>query len=246
MLPGFDKLVKQLTPKVEEDRLIVKLDEKDLTETLKPVVGKIRDRADDVRSINNLKQIGLAMHNYHDTYRSFPTVANFDKAGKPLMSWRVLLLPFLDQVELYKEFHLDEPWDSEHNKKLIAKMPEVFRSSKNRELVQAGKTTYLVPVGENFIFTGTNKTISMRDIVDGTSNTIFTVDVDDDHAVIWTKPEDFKPDPQQPQKGLRNHAGNRFMLGLADGSVRFVPAKIDVKTLHALFTRNGGEVVNWP
>ncbi len=122
VLPGFDKLVKQLTPKVEEDRLIVKLDEKELTETLKPVVGKIRDRADDVRSINNLKQIGLAMHNYHDTHRSFPTVANFDKAGKPLLSWRVQLLLFLDQAELYKEFHLDEPWDSEHNKKLIAKM----------------------------------------------------------------------------------------------------------------------------
>jgi hypothetical protein len=246
VLPGFDKLVEQLTPKVEEDRLVVTLEEKDVAATLKPIVGKIRDRADDVRSMNNLKQIGLAMHNYHDTYRSFPTVAKFDKNSKPLLSWRVLLLPFLDQLELYKEFHLDEPWDSEHNKKLIAKMPEVFRSSKNRELVQAGKTTYLVPVGENFIFTGTNKTISMRDIVDGTSNTIFTIDVNDEHAVIWTKPEDFKPDPQQPQKGLRHHSGHGFLLGLADGSVRFLPAKVDAKTLHALFTRNGGEAINWP
>jgi len=246
VLPGFDKLVELLTPKVQEDRLVVTLEEKDVAATLKPVVAKVQGTAGVRNSMNNLKQIALAMHNYHDTYRHFPTVANFDKADKPLLSWRVHLLPFLDQVELYKQFHLDEPWDSEHNKKLIAKMPAVYHSSKNKELIQTGKTTYLAPVGENFIFTGTNKTISMRDIVDGTSNTIFIVDVDDDHAVIWTKPEDFKPDPQQPQKALRNHPGHGFLLGLADGSVRFLPAKVDAKTLHALFTRNGGEVINWP
>ncbi len=246
ILPGFDKLVEALTPKVQEDRLVVTLEEKDLVATVKPIVGKIQDRAEHDRSMNNLRQIALAMHNYMDAYRNFPTVANFDKNGKPLLSWRVHLLPFLDQVKLYKEFHLDEPWDSEHNKTLIEKMPAVYRSSKNKELNQAGKTTYLVPIGEHMIFTGTDKTVSIRDITDGTSNTILTVDADDAHAVIWTKPDDLKIDPQKPQTGLHDHPRSGFLVGLADGSVRFLPAKIDAKTLNALFTRDGGEVVKWP
>jgi hypothetical protein len=245
-LPGFDKLVEHLIPKVQNDRLIVTLEEKELSTIVKPIVATIRERAVRTNSMNNLKQIALAMHNYHDAYRGFPTVANFDKAGKPLLSWRVHLLPFLDQVKLYKEFHLDEPWDSEHNKTLIAKMPAVYQSLKNKELLQAGKTGYLVPVGENFIFTGTNKAIGIRDIIDGTSNTILTVDVDDDHAVVWTKPDDFKPDPQKPQAGLRDNPGGTFLIGLADGSVHLVPRNVDPKILNAFFTRNGGEVVRLP
>lgn len=242
--PGWDKLVEQLTPKVEGDRLVVALEEKDVAATLKPVVARARETAEHRLSINNVKQIGLAMHNYHDTYKHFPTISNFDKAGKPLLSWRVHLLPFLDQVELYKEFHLDEPWDSEHNKKLIAKMPAVYRSTENKELIQAGKTGYLAPVGEHMMFTGTDKNISFRHITDGSSNTILIVDADDDHAVVWTRPEDFKVDEKKPQGGLRANPGNRFLFGYADGSVRGIRASIDAKTLHALFTRDGGEVVN--
>jgi len=246
VLPGFDKLVERLTPTIQEDRLVVNLDEKDLSDTLKPVVVKAQNRADQSRSMNNLRQIGLAMHNYHDTYRHFPTVANFDKADKPLLSWRVHLLPFLDQVELYKQFHLDEPWDSEHNKKLIEKMPAPYRSTKNKELLKEGKTTYLGPVGEHMLFSGTAKTVGVQNIIDGTSNTIMLVDADDDHAVIWTKPDDLKIDPKDPKAGLRNSPGPGFLVGLCDGSVRFLKASVDLKTLYALFTRDGGEVVNWP
>ena len=72
------------------------------------------------------------------------------------------------------------------------------------------------------------------------------LDVDDDHAVIWTKPDDLKIDPKDPKAGLRNNPGAGFLVGLCDGSVRFLKASIDPKTLYALFTRDGGEVVNWP
>jgi Protein of unknown function (DUF1559) len=245
LFPGFDKLAEQLTPKAEGDRLVISLEEKDVAATLKPIVARTRDRAENENSANNLKQIGLAIHSYHDTYKHFPTVANFDKAGKPLLSWRVHLLPFLDQVKLYKEFHLDEPWDSEHNKKLIEKMPGVYRSSKNKELAKAGKTTYLAPVGEHMMFTGTEKTITFRHVTDGTSNTILIVDADDEHAVIWTKPEDLKIDLKDPKAGLRNDAGT-FRALFADGSVHRLPANIDAKTLSAVFTRDGGEVFNLP
>jgi hypothetical protein len=261
VLPGFDKLVEKLTPKVEEDRLVVTLEEKDLAATVKPVATKVFDRAQQDRSVNDLKQIGLAIHNYHDTYRHFPTVANFDKAGKPLLSWRVHLLPFLDQVKLYKEFHLDEPWDSEHNKGLIDKMPAVYRSTEKKEMIQAGKTTFLAPVGEDFMFTGTPKTLTFRDITDGTSNTILLVDADDNHAVVWTQPEDFRPypkgaklqdllkdfaDPKKAEIGLRKRPASGFLTLFADGSVHVLPSKIDPSTLYFMFTRNGGEVINWP
>src|SRR5438093_7201056 len=77
-------------------------------------------------SVNNLKQLALAMHNYHDTYGHLPPAALKNKKGKPLLSWRVALLPFVEEDKLYKEFRLDEPWDSAHNKKLLAKMPKLF------------------------------------------------------------------------------------------------------------------------
>src|SRR5262249_30142494 len=87
---------------------------------------KVQGAASRTRSANNLKQIGLAMHNYHDVNGAFPPAAVCDKTGKPMLSWRVLILPYIEQDALYKEFKLDEPWDSEHNKKLLAKMPKVY------------------------------------------------------------------------------------------------------------------------
>ena len=86
------------------------------------------------------------MHNYHDVYKSFPAQASYDNKKKPLLSWRVHLLPYLDELALYKQFKLDEPWDSANNKPLIAKMPAVFRSPHIAN-AEPGKTTYLVPVG---------------------------------------------------------------------------------------------------
>src|SRR5207253_5271036 len=78
------------------------------------------------KSANNLKQLGLAMHNYNNTYNHLPAVAIKDTKGKALLSWRVAILPFVEEEKLYKEFHLDEPWDSAHNKKLLGKMPKLF------------------------------------------------------------------------------------------------------------------------
>src|SRR5581483_1997574 len=151
-----------------------------------------------------LQQLGLAMHNYHDAHGHFPTNAIYSKNSKPLLSWRVALLPYLGHNDLYKQFKLDESWDSEHNKQLIEKMPDVFRSPRMR-LKQAGMTTYLAPLGEHLLFTGTDKKIKIADITDGTSNTIMLVDTADDQAVVWTRPEDLKVDANAPLKGLVGH-----------------------------------------
>jgi hypothetical protein len=243
-LPDLRRYIPDLTPKVEDSRLTLALDDKTLSALLKPAVGPVRRAAFRTGSTNNLKQIGIAMFNYLDVNKHFPMAANYDKNGKPLLSWRVHILPFVEQNQLYKEFHLDEPWDSEHNKKLIARMPQVYRSSPNLP-AKEGKTTYLGVAGKDAMFPG-NQPLSIRDVTDGTSNTAWVVDADDAQAVPWTKPADFEYDPAKPMAGLVGHYPGGFLALFVDASVHFLPAKVDAKTLTAIFTRNGGEVVSLP
>jgi hypothetical protein len=195
-----------------------------------------------MQSVNDLKQVGLAMHNYHDANGQFPTQALRDKQGKPLLSWRVAILPYIEQEPLYKEFHLDEPWDSEHNKKLIAKMPPLYHGP-NANLAAEGKTTYLVPVGPDTIFPAGGDGMRMAAITDGTSNTILAVEAADERAAVWTKPDDLPVDPKEPLKGLTRPGQDGFLALMADGSTRYLRATIDPKKLAALFTRAGGEPV---
>ena len=116
------------------------------------------------------------------------------------MSWRVHILPFIDHNSLFKQFHLDEPWDSPHNRTLIDKMPSIYRMPMSK--TEKGRTNYLLPVGGGAAFEA-DKPTTFKDITDGTSNTIMTVEVDDEHAVIWTKPEDLQFDPNDPIEGTR-------------------------------------------
>ncbi len=186
-------------------------------------------------SANNIGQLLLAMHNYHDVYSHFPPAAISDKDGKPLLSWRVAILPYIEQDALYKAFKLDEPWDSDHNKKLLAKMPKIYGEN-------GTKTHYRVFTGKGTIFEGT-KGIKVADITDGMSNTAMIFEAAD--AVEWTEPEEFVYDTM---KSLPKLGGvpfeNGFHIGMADGSVRFVSTKIKEATLRALITRNGGEVID--
>ena len=210
---------------------------------LLPAVQQAREAARRSQGKNNLKQIALAMHNFHDTYRKFPAAATVDKKGKRLLSWRVHILPFIDQAPLYQQFHLDEPWDSDHNKELIKNVPPVYVSPNYEDLAREGKTVYLVPTGKSAAFEG-NEVLGIRDFTDGTSNTILAVEAHRDAAVIWTKPDDLVVDFKNPLKGLKGARVGGFHASLCDGSVRFISDSIDVKTLNALFTRNGGEVIN--
>jgi hypothetical protein len=198
-----------------------------------------------VQCSNNLRQIGLALHNYHDAYLKFPAAATFDKNGKPLLGWRVHILPFLEQEQLYREFHLDEPWDSEHNKKLIPRMPAVYRCP-SQKLTEAGKTTYLAPIGEKTMFSGGATGTRFADVTDGTSNTIFIVDANDEHAVTWTKPDDLKYDSKKPLEGLLGKHPGFFTILMADGSVHHLRDGANENTMRAMFTRNGGETFELP
>jgi hypothetical protein len=241
-LPEWIKLFPQLSPKAQGDRVVLSLDDQTITKLLLPALDKMRDSSARMQSANNMKQMGIAMHSYVDTFKSLPAHASYDKDGKPLLSWRVHILPFVEHDRLYKEFHLDEPWDSEHNKQLIARMPAIYRSPQAKK-AGAGKTTYQVPLGKHALFGGPKGLNFPRDVPDGTSNTIMVVETNDDNAVTWTKPADFNTEVQNPLKALLRPGARGFHVGMADGSVRFISGRISLDTLRAAFTRDGGEVL---
>jgi uncharacterized protein (TIGR03067 family) len=192
---------------------------------------------------NDLKQIALAMHNYHDSYKSLPAHAIYSKDGKtPLLSWRVAILPFIEQEALYKEFKLDEPWDSPHNKKLIAKIPPLYMPRVKVKDLAEGMTYHQVVVGPNTLFTGP-KGISLVQITDGTSNTIMIVE--GSSPVIWSKPDDvLMPRNSKRAPKLGGMFGDIMLVAYCDGSVRTMNRNTPPRTLRALITPNGGEIID--
>jgi hypothetical protein len=190
---------------------------------------------------NNLKQIGLALHNYHDTYQGFPPAALVDRRGKPMLSWRVMILPFVEQDQLYKQFRLDEPWDSEHNKKVFESnpMPDVFALpgvAKEGEKL----THYQAFVGNGAIFDPI-QTCKIQSITDGTSNTLMVATAA--KGVPWTKPDDIPFDTKADPRTLMHMADGGCSVAFADGSVRYLSKTIDPEILKAVITKAGGEVV---
>ncbi len=210
-----------------------------LTALLLPAVQAAREAARRQQSLNNMKNISLAFLNHENIHRKFPRRASYDENGKALLSWRVHILPLVDEQALYKQFHLDEPWDSEHNKALIPKMPAVYRNP-NRQL--DFKTNYLVPVGKGTIFEK-QESLTLGEITDGTSNTVVLVEGNRDQAVTWTKPIDLELDADNPLFGLGGIRPNVFLAAFADASARPIATAIDPKVLRAIFTANGGEIV---
>ncbi len=205
---------------------------------LLPAVQQAREAARRAQSKNNMKQMMLAFHNYHDTYGHFPAQANYDNNGKPLLSWRVHILPFIDQQALYSRFKLNEPWDSPHNRKLIRLMPRTYA---NPNLPASSVTNYLAVIGPDSVFSKTG--IRIQRIADGTSNTAMMVEVNADRAVSWTKPVDHEFNEKAPKAGLGALRPGVFLTAFADGSVRGVRISVDPNILRALVTKSGREVI---
>ena len=196
------------------------------------------------RTMNNLKQIGLAMHNYHDTFGHFPNDI-VSAAGKPLLSWRVQILPFIEQDNMYKQLDQTKAWDDPVNARVLEKMPDVFRVF-GREPTGKGQTYFQMPsspqpLNGGMPFKVPGRPLRMMDITDGTSNTLMVVEAAE--AVSWAKPDDFTFDPTKPVK-LGAPDQKRIFVLFADGSVRMLRRdKVTDDQLRALMTVNGGEVV---
>jgi hypothetical protein len=208
-----------------------------ITQLVLPAITEARQSAQRSRSVNNLKQIALAMHNYHDANGHFPSAVLLGPDGKTTHSWRVALLPYLEQNELYKAYKFNEPWDSPSNKKVLEKMPSVYSALPS----QGGtSSSYYVFSGEDTAFPG-DRAIKLTHITDGTSNTIMAVEAK--RNIPWTKPEDLKFELKKPIARPGGFFPGGFNAALCDGSVRFIPSSIADPILRALITRGGGEVL---
>ena len=186
------------------------------------VILRVLDARNRTQSSNNLKQIGLALHNYASANSSTLPGDVLDKAGKPLLSWRVLLLPYLEQQNLYLKFKLDEPWDSKNNRPLVEILPKVFASPRVK-VKGKGYTVYQIFSGPGALFDKGKTKYNIGNIPDGTSNTIFTVEAS--KAVPWSKPADipFNKDKKLPDFGKAY--GNKPLALMMDGSVRTLDLK---------------------
>ena len=212
------------------------------TALMLPAVQSAREAARRTQCANNLKQMAIAAFNYEVVYGRFPDDIRDPKTGEPLLSWRVAILPYLEQQNLYNRFKLDEPWDSPHNLELLNEMPAIFRCPSD-DTMGEGMTGYLSFRGPGAFLDRPGGT-RINEITDGTSNTIMVAESLE--GIEWTRPRDFTFDPEaeMPVEGIGSKHPGGYNALIGDGSVAFLRTTLDPQTLKALITRNGGEIIS--
>ncbi len=225
-----------------------------LVALLLPAVQAAREAARRVQCTNNLKQISLALHNYAQQYKCFPPAYIADKDGKPMHSWRVLILPFLEENELYRQYKFDEPWDGPHNKLLAARMPSFYRCPTEHGDSFAPETSYAMIVGPHAFSDGpTPRSPEQIGMKDGLSNTIMAAECAG-AGINWMEPRDLdtekmtfhidtSSDHSKPTTDISSCHPGTANVAFGDGSVRALSSSTDPKVLEALTTIDGGETI---
>ncbi|MBB3204289.1 prepilin-type processing-associated H-X9-DG protein [Rhodopirellula rubra] len=204
---------------------------------LLPAVQAAREAARRMSCSNNIKQIGLAMHNYHMAYDSLPPAYTVDANGKPLHSWRTLLLPYLEQQALYNEIDLTRPWDDPVNREISETVVPTYNCPSTGEA--SNLTTYVAVVDPTGIFTGSNP-ISFQDITDGLSNTLMVMETSPDSAVPWMSPQDADANEfVNAANASHAHPGGAHVL-MGDGAVQFFTDSTDITVRKELINRSDG------
>ncbi|MCL2006114.1 MAG: DUF1559 domain-containing protein [Planctomycetaceae bacterium] len=226
----------------------------------RPAIVAAQHAANRMQCSNHMKVIGLALHNYHDAYQAMPPLYTVDADGKPLHSWRVLILPFIEQNALFQQIRLTEPWDSPHNSQFHQVRIPLYACPDNPNVAGRLNCTYsaisgdvagrnavaFVPATEPGKLVG-NSFVAIRD---GTSNTLAVVEVR--QPFNWMDPT-ADIDLDTFAKGINKPDGRAgsFHTGGAnavffDGAVRFIDDTIDSSILRALGTCSGGEAASLP
>jgi hypothetical protein len=220
------------------------------------------------RSTNNIKQILLALFNYESAYGHFPPAVIYGPDGKPWHSWRTLILPFLEQVELYKQYDFTKPWDAPENRKVVETVLPVYLDPIYGD-TKSPHTHYAVLVGEKALYKPQGARITdpanplanqsqggrkLAEITDGTSNTLHVVPVAADRKIPWAKPEDITVGPDFPGLGKpggiaapypdSSGPGRTAPAGRVDGSVFTLRDSIPTDVLLKIISPSGGEVIS--
>ena len=218
-----------------------------LAALLIPAIAAAREAARRSQCVNNLKQIGLALHNYHDTHKCLPAAVIIDEDGQPMRSWRIAVLPYTEKTTLYGQYDFSESWDGPNNRALHGARSPIYLCPSDSP-TGPFDTSYVMIVGEGTVGGVPNEAVRFRDITDGMSKTILAIEVAAS-GINWLEPRDMTVEEAvayitDPAAGGSRHAhpGGVNVL-FADGSVRFLPQTIDPQTLRWLLTRNDGQAV---
>jgi prepilin-type processing-associated H-X9-DG protein len=213
---------------------------------LLPAVQAAREAARRSQCANNLKQIALALHNYHDTYKTLPPAYIPDENGQPKHSWRVLILPFLESSHVYAMYDFDEPWNGPNNSQLANMMPQVYRCPS--EPMMSNSPAYLAISGTGSIFNN-EKGSSFADVTDGTANTIMVAEVTG-ATFNWMEPRDLDLNTMamainsvKDGTTISSHHPGGAQVALADGSVRYLTQTLDMNMLRLLLQKADGQAV---
>ena len=219
-----------------------------LAALLLPAVSSARDAARRAQCSNNLKQIALAMMNYETANGCFPPAYLPDNRGKPMVSWRVLLLPYMERQDIYDRYHFNEPWDSPNNRAVTDMALDLYHCPSQPADGKA-QTSYVMVVGTHSISKG-EEACKIADITDGLSNTILIVEVADS-GIAWAEPRDLQfnqidykiNNEQRKGKGISSHHARGANAAFCDGSVRFLKDSTNPQLVKAMLTIDGAEIV---
>lgn len=205
-----------------------------------PAVQAARAESLKAKSSENLQLIAQAMQQYHAEHGSFPPAFVADSAGKPMHSWRVLLLPYLGERALYQQYDLAQPWDSPTNMMLVTRMPSVYASPGDDSALASYETSYMVVVGKNTIFQGT-KSLNMNEVTDGLANTLLVVE-STESGVCWMEPKDLEASKMDyaingaPTNCIRSHHPYGAQAVFADSKTRYLTEDLPPEYIEALTT----------
>jgi len=189
-----------------------------------------------------LQQIGLAMYNYDATFGRLPKAAIHSPQGKPLLSWRVELLPFVEHDSLYREFNPKEAWDHPDNKRLLEKMPAIFGMDPTDPGFAKNRTRFQVIQAKGGVFDGDTAT-QLAQMKDGSSNTLLVLEAGE--SIEWTKPDQLRFDPKGAMPKLGNPAQRECLILLGDASIQPISRDVSAEAFGPLVTKNGNDSLDW-
>lgn len=224
-----------------------------------PIIHVARESSRRSSCANHLKQLGLALLHYHGQHGCLPPACVVGEDGKPMHSWRVLVLPYLEEESLFRAYHLDEPWDGPNNAKIARQNPQLGDFHCPSDSTDRSCTSYVAVVGPRTLWPGA-KGASLEDIPDGVSETILLIELPGS-GIHWMAPRDVSFDElcQRAASGggdglasVHTVSGGWFYhptrvihAVMASGAWHRLRADLSAEQLAALLTRDGGETIDW-
>ena len=193
------------------------------------------------QAANNIRQVALAFHNFESAWGHFPSAVMIHPETGKKYSWRIAILPFIEQNDLYEQYDFSQEWNSAHNRKVTAKMPDVFRADSDDE--DTTNSSWFLLTGPGGMFGETDQPIKLAGVTDGLSNTIMAVEAK--RNIHWAQPEDIMVNMEGRFPKLGGYHDGGFNVAIGDGSVRFISDKAAEDVLFKMYTSSGGEIMDW-